>query len=229
MNRRGLPYEPTFAVLDARRPDGSRVGTLANVGIHPVALGAHCLKVSTDWVGPFRTALSAATGGGAMLLQGSLGDVNPTEPHHHDEHGDYHHAEHIGRGVADAVLGIIDDLEPVTGSVGDAVSRTIQAPVGLTPITALTGLTGDLDVELVEWDLGSLRIVSIPGEAFHAFGRAVRASRDREVLLAGLSPAWQGYLPMPWGEGYEETVSYGEQFVAAVHEHLLHDPIANRV
>ena len=31
INRRGLPYEPTFAVLDAIAPDGSRVGTLANV------------------------------------------------------------------------------------------------------------------------------------------------------------------------------------------------------
>lgn len=46
------------------------------------------------------------------------------------------------------------------------------------------------------------------------------------MILAGLAPAWQGYLPMPWGEGYEETVSYGEEFVAAVHRHLLIDPFA---
>ncbi len=226
LNRRGLPYDPTFAVLDARRPDGSSVGTLTNVGVHPVALGAHCLKVSTDWVGPFRSAVTAATGGGATLLQGSLGDVNPTEPHHHDEYGDYHHAEHIGRSIADAVLAILDELEPVSGPIGRAISRTIHAPVGITPITALSGLSGELAVELIEWDLGSVRVVSIPGEAFHALGNSVQASRDREVLLAGLSPAWQGYLPMPWGEGYEETVSYGEEFVATVHKHLRIDPFA---
>ncbi len=228
MNRRDLPYDSTFAVLDARRPDGSTVGTLANVGIHPVALGVHCLKVSTDWVGPFRAALSAVTGGGAVLLQGALGDVNPTEPHHHDELGDYHHADHVGRGVADAVVEILGDLKPVTGPIGQAISRTFQAPAGITPLTMLSGLSGDIDVELVEWELGSVRLVSMPGEAFHQLGRDVAASREVPVLLAGLSPAWQGYLPVPWGEGpgdhYEETVSYGQEFVAHVRDHLLHDP-----
>src|SRR3954454_18096940 len=45
-NRRGLPYEPSFAVLDVIGIDGSRLGTLANVSIHPVALGPECLAVS---------------------------------------------------------------------------------------------------------------------------------------------------------------------------------------
>ena len=223
-NRRGLPYDPTFAVLDARRPDGSSIALVANVGVHPVALGAHCLEVSADWVGPFHAAVEAATGGGSVLLQGSLGDVNPPEPDHHVTHGDHHHAEQIGRGVAGAVLAILGDLEPVTGQFGGAISRTIRATVGTTALTGLTGLSGDLDVELVEWDLGSLRLVSVPGEAFHAFGSSVQASRGVEVLLAGLAPAWQGYLPVPWGEGYEETVSYGEGFVAAVHAELCRDP-----
>ena len=226
MNRRQLPYDPTFAVLDARRDDGTTIGTLANVGIHPVALGPHCLQVSTDWVGPFRAALSAATGGEAALLQGALGDVNPVEPHHHDEHGDYHHAADIGRGVAEAVRAILAELEPIAGPVGAAVSRTIAAPVGRTPITAMTKLKGDLDVELVEWGLGDVRLVSIPGEAFHAFGNEVMASRTGEVLLAGLAPSWQGYLPRPWGDGYEEGVSYGEPFVDAVLANLIVDPLA---
>lgn len=224
MNRRGLPYDPTFAVLEARRPDGSSIGLVANVGVHPVSLGAHCLKVSADWIDPFRTAVTEATGGAAMLLQGSLGDVNPIEPDHHAERGDHHHAEQIGHGIADAVLATLGELEPVTGPFGGAVSRTFQAPLGTTPLTVLTGLSGDLEVELVEWDLGSLRLMTVPGEAFHAFGASVRASRDATVLLAGLAPAWQGYLPMPWGDGYEETVSYGQEFVVAVHEQLLHDP-----
>lgn len=224
VNRRGLPYDPTFAVLDARRPDGSSIALVANVGVHPVSLGAHCLQVSADWVAPFHAAIASATGGGSILLQGSLGDVNPTEPAEHHEHGDHDHAVHVGQGVAAAVLEILAELEPVTGVRSDAVRRTIQAPVGTTPLTLLTGLSGELEVELVEWHLGSVRVVSVPGEAFHAFGRSVQANRDAEVLLAGLAPAWQGYLPMPWGEGYEETVSYGEEFVAAVHDALRIDP-----
>src|SRR5207253_7541601 len=31
VNRRGLPYQPTFAVLDVLDPGGARLGTLANV------------------------------------------------------------------------------------------------------------------------------------------------------------------------------------------------------
>src|SRR6185503_20013375 len=77
INRRGLPYQPTFAVLDAIAPDGTRVGTLANIAIHPVALGPECLAVSSDWVGSFRNALQQRAGGNAVLLSGALGDVNP--------------------------------------------------------------------------------------------------------------------------------------------------------
>jgi hypothetical protein len=227
INRRGLPYEPTFAVLDARRPDGSSVGTLANVGIHPVALDAHCLAVSTDWVGPFRAAVTAVTSGGVALLQGALGDVNPAEPHHHEEGGDFAHAAAIGAAVGAAVLDTIGALEPVTGPVGAAISRTIQAPIGATPLAGLLGRAGEMPVELVEWALGSVRLVSVPGEAFHAFGRRLEDLRDEHVLLAGLAPAWQGYLPMPFGDGYEESVSYGAEFVAAVAEALATDPHAH--
>src|SRR5439155_19090769 len=34
LNRRGLPYEPTFAVLDVLAGDGARIGAIANVSIH---------------------------------------------------------------------------------------------------------------------------------------------------------------------------------------------------
>jgi hypothetical protein len=71
-------------------------------------------------------------------------------------------------------------------------------------------------VELIEWSLGGARLVSVPGEAFHAFGRAMETSRPGPVLLAGLAPVWLGYLPMPYAEGYEESMSYGEPFVSAL-------------
>src|SRR5205085_5873942 len=49
INRRGLPYQPTFSVVDVIGEDGTRMGTVANVSIHPVVLGPECLAVSTDW------------------------------------------------------------------------------------------------------------------------------------------------------------------------------------
>src|SRR5207247_7052745 len=105
VNRRGLPYDPWFCLLDARRADGTRVGTLANIAIHPVALGPSCLAVSTDWVGPFRDALDATSGGSAVLLSGALGDVNPI--HVHRQHNEcvadsFDEAADLGRDGAQA-------------------------------------------------------------------------------------------------------------------------------
>ena len=50
----------------------------------------------------------------------------------------------------------------------------------------------------------------------YAFGDQVVASRPNPVLIAGLAPVWQGYLPVPFTDGYEEGLSYGETFVQGV-------------
>lgn len=221
INRRGLPYDPSFAVLDVRRADGSRVGVLANIAIHPVALGPQALQVSSDWVGPFRAALESSAGGTAVLLSGALGDVNPRPHEHPDPAGDFGEAAEVGRGVAAAALAVLGDAEPVGGAVTVVARRTFDAPVGPSLLTMVTETTGTIPVELVEWSFGDVRLVSIPGEAFCALGRKIEESRALRVLLAGLSPVWQGYLPDPFGEGYEEGVSYGEPAVAAIRDALL--------
>ncbi len=101
------PYAPTFAVLDVRTPGGERLGALANVSIHPVALGPESLAVSSDWVGSFRNALESSHGGRAVLLSGALGDVNPplhahaTGPYDNDNFQD---ADDLGRRVAHVVV-----------------------------------------------------------------------------------------------------------------------------
>jgi neutral ceramidase len=217
INRRGLPYDPSFCVLDVRAPDGARLGVLANVAIHPVALGPECLAVSSDWVGPFRTTLEALTGGRAMLLSGPLGDVNPRVAHTHpDEGGSFEEARTLGEDVAAAVHAVLSDTVPIGDDLGVAAHRAIEVPVSPTPLAMLTGAGETMAVELVEWRLGDALLLSIPGEAFSAFGQAVLDARGEEVVLAGLSPVWQGYLPMPFGEGYEETVSYGAPAVGAI-------------
>jgi neutral ceramidase len=229
-NRRDLPYDPFFAVLDARRSDGSRVGVLANIAIHPVALGPGCLAVSTDWVGPFRAEVERAVGGTAVLLSGALGDVNPRGPHDHpDETGDFAEAARLGADVAAATVAVLPDAEPAGSGVRVVARRTIAAPTGTTLLTAVLGRPGPIDVELVEWQLGDVRLVSVPGEAFCAFGRAVQDVRGERVLLAGLSPIWQGYLPKPFGEGYEEGVSYGEPAVDAIFDALMQVPDGPRL
>ena len=218
INRRDLPYEPTFAVLDAIAADGARVGTLANVAIHPVALGPACLAVSSDWVGSFRTALQARAGGSTVLLSGALGDVNPHHVHRqgNDCHGDgFAEAHELGCDVAEAIDAVLSDTEPIETS-GPTVERvrTLELTLGDTLLTA--GRAGrQVAIDLVEWTIGPVRLVSVPGEAFHELGRAIEA-QGPHVLVAGLSPEWHGYLPVPFREGYEESMSYGPEAVAAI-------------
>ena len=219
VNRRGLPYEPSFAVLDAIAPSGDRIGSIANIAIHPVALGPECVAVSSDWVGSFRRALEARAGGSALLLSGALGDVNP---HHVHRQGNdcrrdgFAEAERLGRDLAEVVDGVLDEAEPLDAA-SPRIERhdTIELPLGSTLLTG--GREGQtVEIELVEWSIGPLRLVSVPGEGFHALGRAIEERTDGHVLLAGLAPEWHGYLPSPFRDGYEESMSYGREAVAAI-------------
>ncbi len=237
INRRGLPYAPTFAVLDVRANSGARIGTLANVSIHPVALGPGLLAVSSDWVGSFRNALEASHDGRAVLLSGALGDVNP--PLHAHATGAYDNdnfqdADDLGRRVAAAVGPALEAAAMVGEGIGVRRHRWIEVEAS-GALAALAGVVGPMSVELIEWMLGEVTLISVPGEAFHALGNAIEATKGDAVMLAGLSPVWQGYLPEPWGEGYEEGVSYGRAAVEGIraallepddhdHDHHHHEP-----
>jgi neutral ceramidase len=225
VNRRALPYQPTFAVLDVIGAGGTRIGTVANVAIHPVALGPECLAVSSDWVGPFRTELERRVGGAAMLLSGAIGDVNPCHVHRQDNDcgaDGFAEAAQLGTDVGQCVDAVLREAEPVPADGPSVVRhRVLDVTLGSTLLTA--GREGrTVPVELVEWAIGPVRLVSVPGEAFHALGRAIedRVGDASHVLLAGLAPEWHGYLPSPFREGYEESTSYGRDAVAAIADAL---------
>ncbi len=228
INRRGLPYQPTFALLDVIGADGARLGTLANIAVHPVALGPECLAVSSDWVGPFRSALTARAGGTTMLLSGALGDVNPHHVHRqgNDCRGDgFAEAAQLGNDIAEVVDGVLAETEPIdVDRASVSRERTVEVTLGSTMLTG--GREGrTVALELVEWSIGPVRLVSVPGEAFHALGRAIEdrgAEEGAHVLVAGLTPEWHGYLPSPFGDGYEEGMSYGRQAVATLTHALTH-------
>lgn len=227
LNRRGLPYAPTYAVLDVRTPDGARLGSVANVGIHPVALGVTCRAVSGDWVTTYREEAEKRTGAPAILLPGALGDVNPIRDPHTDPDagGNWETARLLGSEVADCAGTLLEHAEQLEAPTLAMHRRVIRVRAGLTLASVVGTVAGRRrEVELVEWGIGDLRLVSLPGEAFHALGASVESARGERTLLAGLSPIWQGYLPVPFGQGYEEKMSYGRKFVARVHSELLRVP-----
>jgi hypothetical protein len=227
VNRRGLPYDPSYAVLDVRRADGSRIGAVAGVGIHPVALGVTCRAVSGDWVTAFRRAAADRLGAPTVLLQGALGDVNPVRDPHTDPDpdGNWETADRLGVEVADAVTALLPQATDVPAELELVSHRVERLRAGLTVPALVAGVAGRrVPVEFVEWSLGGVRLVSVPGEAFHAMGRAAELAREDRALLAGLAPAYAGYLPEPFRSGYEEKMSYGRRFVGHVLDALLDVP-----
>ena len=195
---------PTFAVVDVLGADGARIGTIANVSIHPVALGPECLAVSSDWVGPFRAELERRAGGTAVLLSGAIGDVNPHHVHRQDNDCA---RRRFRRGRATrprrrrgASTRCSATAEPVAVDGPDSRSRTASIDVTLGDDAAHrpAARRRTVPVELVEWTIGPVRLVSVPGEAFHALGRAIEERGDGGATcsLAGLAPEWHGYLPV---------------------------------
>jgi neutral ceramidase len=228
-NRRALPFEaPWFALLDVVGDD-ERIALLANLSIHPVLLGPDWYKVATDWVGPLRRRLEAAHGGTALELTGSLGDINPTPPDGNPEDtyapwATEDQTRAYGERLAGVVSAAVDTTRELAPRLSIVRAETMDVGVGGTAIAALHG-EPTMKVDLVEWDIGGVRLVSIPGEAFHLLGREISSARSERVLLAGISPAWHGYLPHPWGEGgYEEGVSFGEDFARTIRERLVDAP-----
>ena len=222
VNRRGLPYAPWLALLDIRAEAGARLGVLANLAVHPVALGPECFAVSADWVAPFRSAVESLLGGTTLMLSGALGDVNPRHVHRQNNNSaanGFDEAEALGRELAEVVAAEAPTAEIMTSSIAVVRSEDLTAPVGSTMLSQLR-VAPTTAVELVEWSLGGARLISVPGEAFHEFGRAIERSRSVPVILAGLCPTWNGYLPVPFTEGYEEQMSLGKEFVASVYSAL---------
>src|SRR6185503_18789570 len=128
-------------------------------------------------------------------------------------------AERLGRDLGEVVDAVLADTAGSSDTAVDVVrDRTIDVEVGDTMLAG--GRPGrTVTIDLVEWSIGPVRLVSIPGEGFHALGRAIEdrvREQGQHVVLAGLAPEWHGYLPSPFRDGYEESMSYGEQAVALV-------------
>jgi hypothetical protein len=213
VNRRGHPLTPGAAVLVL-----DPVVTIANFGIHPTVTGPSNVSIATDYVGPFRRGVGARTGRPALFLQGCQGDVNPVPEWW--ESGDPARwapvVDAYAARLVDAVVPLVDGAVALDGGLRVHEPRTIDVPIGDTLLAHLAGRSPTRTIELLHWSLGDVAVVAVPGEGFHAVERRLRRTYGERVLLAGLAPEWHGYLPVPYGDGYEEGLSLGPVAVGQV-------------
>lgn len=220
-NRRGHAYEPTYgvvAVVDAERDEP--IGTIANFGVHPVVLGPTNRRVSADWVGACRREIERRLGGIAVFVQGCQGDVDPVGMSW-DTHGpfpgdSFAAVARVGEDFALAAVAAAAVATPVPGAGVRVVERRLALDASGSAMAAITR-RDQVEAELVEWSIGGVRLVSIPGEGFAELGQRVVAARSgTPTVLCGFAPHWLGYLPVPFTDGYEEGLSYGPAVVDAI-------------
>jgi hypothetical protein len=213
VNRRGYDLAPEAQVLVF-----DPVATVVNFGIHPTVTGPANVTITTDWVGPFRRAVERATGMPVVFLQGCQGDVNPSVTSW--ESGDPESwapvVETFAERLAADAVRLIAAATSADASSLVARRRELVVPVGPTLLGQLAGGADTRRIELVDWRLGDVPLVAIPGEGFHGLQQLIAAARAGPLLLAGLAPDWHGYFPVPYADGYEEGLSLGPEAVADV-------------
>ena len=155
------------------------------------------------------------TGLPACFLQGCQGDVNPAVTAWED--GDPHSwspvVDAYAERLAASVTAALPRATPVTATPITTRARMIRVPIGDTLLAQLAGTARERAIDLVEWQLGDVTVVAVPGEGFHGVEDVIRGAHHDPVLIAGLAPDWHGYFPVPYTDGYEEGLSLGPEAV----------------
>jgi hypothetical protein len=212
INRRGHALTAGAAVLVL-----DPVAVIASVGIHPTVTGPPNLAITTDYVGPLRRMLAAASSMPTMFLQGCQGDVNPIEWWESGDPVEWSPVvETYAARLANAIAPAIARAEPSGVSLRIRAPRRLSVPIGDTTLAQLAGARRTRNVELLEWAIGAVTLVALPGEGFHAVERELLAVHGNQLLIAGLAPEWHGYFPRPYTDGYEEGLSLGRDAVDQV-------------
>jgi hypothetical protein len=234
-NRRDWPITDTeLTVLDAKAPDGSRIGTLIDFAAHPVVLGPTNLLISRDFVGYTVDYVESKLNAKDKVLyfQGVVGDASPNGVVGTAFDG----AKSYGQLVGDAALSAMSQQTKVTPSIYRGFAPWRQDVTNQNFVLLNQG--GYLDYDTVT-DAGTMKIdtqfsylwlgsqiqmVVFPGEALTRTGLKVKASMNAPFRLwLGLTSDSLGYFVLSdeWNvvppdggpmrnNGYEETVSMGE-------------------
>lgn len=152
---------------------------LAGYGCHPVTLGPGNTRASADYPGYFVQALEKETGAAvAIHVMTGAADINPLRCLRDRPY----HAKVMGKALARAVMQAIGKTRPV--ALKPAASRTVplrfrvRSNVGRWADAQIIGRVSRdfVETSVQSIDLGSLALVSAPGELFSEIATRVRKS-----------------------------------------------------
>jgi hypothetical protein len=200
----------TLTVVKAVDRQGKTIATITNWGCHPTTEHGQNLKISSDWVGPFRDRLSEKSEGIHMFVNGSIGAaIQPSVPwrdeHLKSEAQGFVWAEALGTRLADKVLGLLEKTQPL--SVDRIVVKSSPVSIRmknfaiwLAKSSGQTGLPvpayGQMyHTDLVAVQMGDLRYGTMPGEMSPQLGMEIRNELGGKAqILVGLGMDSLGYI-----------------------------------
>lgn len=193
------PLDRTMTLVSFRDEDGGNIASLFNLAIHAVSIYPFGESISADWPGEARKQISGALGGEAIFIQGAAGDVNPWKRGKEA-------VNEMGLGLAKHAK----DMYKFSSRLKTGKLNVRRGTVGL-PLDSLgkerTGLD-KVNAEVQVISIGSLALVTLPGEPLTDLGVAIREhSPYSQTLVLGYSNGnGVHYVGMP-GEkargGYE--------------------------
>lgn len=193
------PLDRTITLVSFRDENGGNIVSLFHLAIHAVSIYPFDESISADWPGEARKQISNALGGEAIFIQGTAGDVNPWKRGREA-------VNEMGLGLAKHVKDMykfssrlkIGPLNVKRGTVDLPLDNLGKERTGLDKVKA--------EVQVIS--IGSLALVTLPGEPLTDLGVAIRErSPYSQTLVLGYSNGnGVHYVGMP-GEkdrgGYE--------------------------
>ncbi len=209
-------YDRRAGVLQLRRPNGPTIATLVNFAIHPEVLGNSRGILSPDLVGPLCDRLESTQGGEALFFNGAQGGMvtadnrdlsqAPRDPQraYWNDLGTWAECERIGHLLASEsarllaaapwqsnpklALAHADLTLPVENEL---LWQVIQA----SPLKYPAQPNRSVTTRLHRLDLGSVQMLTIPGEALPNLGFYLkRKMRGPHPFLLGLTNDAFGYI-----------------------------------
>lgn len=198
-------YDPRASVIQAVGADGKAIATLVNYAVHPEVIGSGRGICSPDLIGPLYDRIAAAGGGTGIFMNGAQGGMVTADNRRPDgEANSWDECIRIGTLLADESLRLVKDApfqaDPQLRVRVREVKFPVESPLLLgvlkgSPMGYRTDAEGRITTRMHLVDLGTARILTIPGEALPNIGYYLKRKLGGEHnLLFGLTNDAFGYI-----------------------------------
>src|SRR5680860_343647 len=200
-------YDPRCGVIQAISTENDQViGTLVNYAIHPEVIGPDQGILSPDLCGPLYDRIEEKAGGIALFMNSAQGGMVTADNRRPEgkEARTWEECQRIGRLLADEAIGIVNSSESETQPKLYITSTETTFPVTSPLMKHIMDATSFgikkngnyfITTEIALVDLGSARILTIPGEALPNIGYYLKRKMDtKNPFLFGLTNDAFGYI-----------------------------------